>query len=69
MEPQRLVGIALVAAGAVLVGLGLNAADAPMGQLSEALTGSYPDRTVWMLAGGAAALVAGLVLAARRRRF
>lgn len=67
MEPQRLVGIALIAAGAVLVVLGLNAADAPLGQLSEALTGTYPDRTVWMLAGGAVALVVGLVLAAGRR--
>ena len=67
MAPQRLVGIALVAAGAVLVGLGLNAADAPLGQLSEALTGSYPDRTVWQLAGGAAALCVGFVLTARRR--
>ena len=65
MSPQRLVGIALVAAGAVLLGLGLNAADAPLGQLSETLTGSYPDRTVWQLAGGAAAVCVGLVLAAR----
>lgn len=36
-----------------------------MGQLSETLTGSYPDRTVWQLAGGAAAICVGLVLAAR----
>lgn len=67
MNPQRLVGIALVAAGAVLFVLGLNAADAPLGQLSEALTGSYPDRTVWQLAGGAAALCVGLVLTVGRR--
>lgn len=67
MTPQQLVGIALVAAGAVLVGLGLNAADAPLGQLSEALTGSYPDRTVWQLAGGAGALCVGLVLTVGRR--
>ena len=67
MDPQRLVGIALVAVGAVLVGLGLNATDAPLGQLSEALTGSYPDRTVWQLAGGAATLCVGFVLTAGRR--
>jgi len=67
MYPQRLVGLALVAAGAVLVVLGLNATDAPVAQLSEALTGSYPDRTIWQLAGGAAALLVGLVLAAGRR--
>ena len=67
MYPQRLVGLALVAAGTVLVVLGLNATDAPVAQLSEALTGSYPDRTIWQLAGGAAALLVGLVLAAGRR--
>lgn len=65
MHSQRLVGIALVAAGAVLVGLGLNAADAPLGQVSEALTGSYPDRTIWQLAGGAAVLCVGIALTLR----
>lgn len=67
MYPQRLVGLALVAAGAVLVGLGLNATDAPMAQLTEAVTGSYPDRTIWLLVGGAAALCVGLVLTVGRR--
>ncbi|MEQ8394419.1 DUF3185 family protein [Thalassobaculum sp.] len=67
MNPQQLVGIALVAAGAVLVGFGLNATEAPLGQISEALTGSYPDRTIWQLAGGAAALCVGVVLTARSR--
>ncbi|EDP63557.1 hypothetical protein BAL199_07488 [alpha proteobacterium BAL199] len=67
MNPQLLVGIALVAAGAVLVGFGLNATEAPLGQLSEALTGSYPDRTIWQLAGGAAALCVGILLTARSR--
>ena len=67
MNPQQLVGIALVAAGAVLVGFGLNATEAPLGQLSEALTGSYPDRTIWQLAGGAAALCVGILLTARSR--
>ena len=67
MNPQLLVGIALVAAGAVLVGFGLNATEAPLGQLCEALTGSYPDRTIWQLAGGAAALCVGILLTARSR--
>lgn len=66
MVSQRMIGIALIAAGVVLLVLGLNATDAPLGRLSEALTGSYPDRTIWQLAGGAAALCVGVVLAARR---
>ena len=65
MSSQRLVGGALAVAGAVLLWLGLNAAEAPLGQLSETLTGTYPDRTIWQIAGGAAALCVGLVLAAR----
>lgn len=67
MNPQQIIGLALLAAGAVLLVLGLNATDAPLAQLSEALTGSYPDRAIWQLAGGAAALLVGLVLTAGRR--
>lgn len=67
MSPQRLVGLGLVAAGAVLFGLGLNATDAPLAQISEALTGSYPDRAIWQLVGGATAVCVGLVLTAGRR--
>lgn len=67
MNPQQLVGIVLVVAGAVLVGFGVNAMNAPLGQISETLTGSYPDRTIWQLAGGAAAVCVGLVLATRSR--
>ena len=38
-----------------------------MAQLTEAVTGSYPDRTIWLLVGGAAALCVGLVLTVGRR--
>ena len=67
MHPQQIVGIALVAAGAVFLGLGLNATDAPLAQLSEALTGRFPDHAIWQLAGGAAALCVGFVLTMGRR--
>ncbi len=63
MQPARLIGFVLLAVGVVLLGFGLNAADAPADQISEALTGQYTDRTMWYLIGGSAAAVAGGLLA------
>lgn len=59
MSPVRLIGIGVAVAGAVLLAFGLNAADAPANELAEAVTGQYTDRTMWQIAGGAAALVGG----------
>ena len=42
---------------------GLNAADAPAEQITEALTGRQSERTEWSVIGGAAMLVAGAVMA------
>lgn len=67
MSPQQVFGIAFVVVGAVLLVLGFNATQAPLGAVSEALTGTYPDRTIWLLAGGGAALVVGLLLTLGRR--
>lgn len=63
MQPARLIGFVLLAVGAILLGFGFNAADAPTDQISEALTGQYTDRTMWYLIGGGAAVVAGGLLA------
>lgn len=63
MTTGRLLGIALLTLGAVLLVLGANATDAPLERLSEAVTGRYSERTTWFLIGGAAAGAAGLALA------
>ena len=63
MQPARIVGIIAIVIGVILLGFGINATDAPVDQISETLTGKYPDRTIWYLVGGGAAIVTGGLLA------
>jgi hypothetical protein len=63
MPVSRIVGIALAVAGVVFLIIGLNATDAPVEQLSEAVTGKYTENTMWYIAGGLAAIVGGGFLA------
>jgi hypothetical protein len=62
MPMGRVLGVVALIAGAILLYFGLNASDAPMEQLNETFTGSYSDRTMWYLVGGAATACGGLVL-------
>jgi hypothetical protein len=62
MSTNKIIGLVLLILGAVLVFFGLNAADAPLEEASEALTGRYSDETMYYLIGGAVAAVVGIVL-------
>jgi hypothetical protein len=62
MSTNKIIGLVLLILGAVLVFFGLNAADAPLEEASEALTGRYSDETMYYLIGGAVAAVLGIVL-------
>ena len=64
----RVIGLAVLAAGLVLLGFAWNAADAPVEQVSETLTGSYTDQTMWYWVVGAAAAIGGGALAMFGRR-
>jgi hypothetical protein len=68
MTPRRAMGIAIAAAGGVFLAVGLNAADAPVEQVSEALTGSYTNHTLWVIAGGLGAMIAGICMALAPKR-
>jgi hypothetical protein len=59
MNPVRLLGIALAVVGLVFLIAGINATDAPLEHVSEALTGRYTHQTLLYIAGGVAALVVG----------
>lgn len=67
MPVSKMVGIALAVAGVVFLIIGLNATDAPMEQVSEAVTGKYTQNTMWYIAGGLAAIVGGGFLAVSGR--
>jgi Protein of unknown function (DUF3185) len=57
---MRIAALALLAGGIVLVVFGVNGVNAPSSDVSRFFTGAPTDRATWMLAGGAAMVVAGL---------
>jgi hypothetical protein len=63
MNARRAIGIALLVGGVLLLFFGMNAADSFASDMSEMMTGSPTDRSVWMLVLGAIAAVAGGILA------
>jgi hypothetical protein len=60
-------GIVLIILGIVLLAFGFNAADAPLEEMGEALTGRYSDETMAYLIGGVVSFIAGLFMIMRRR--
>lgn len=67
MNKMKIIGIALLVLGAILLYFGYNAATAPMEEIGEALTGRYSDETmVYLIAGGISAVL-GLVMLIRGR--
>jgi hypothetical protein len=53
------VSIALVVVGLILLVMGFNATEAFASEVSEFFTGSPTDKAIWLILGGAAALVLG----------
>ncbi|MCB1583419.1 MAG: DUF3185 family protein [Marinicella sp.] len=66
MSTNRILGVALLILGVVLVLFGLNATEAPAEEITEAFTGRYSDRTMWYLVGGAVSAVVGLALTLKK---
>jgi hypothetical protein len=63
MAFTRLIGIAFATAGTVLLIAGLGVMDAPFDEMAHLLATTQTPQTVWFLATGTAALVAGAALA------
>jgi hypothetical protein len=58
---NRGIAIALLVGGIVLAIFGISAADSFSSDMSRFFTGHPTDKAMWMLIGGAAAAVVGLV--------
>lgn len=64
MGVGRIVGIALLALGIMLLIFGFTATDSLVERASKTVTGEYTDRTMFYIIGGAVAAVVGLGLTA-----
>ena len=58
---NKIVSVALLVGGVVLIVLGLQAMDSIGSDVSRFFTGSPTDKSVWMLIGGIVAAGAGLM--------
>ena len=65
---NKAIGIALVAAGIILIIFGINASDSVGSSFSRFFTGAPTNKAVWLLLGGTVSLVAGGVIALRPAR-
>lgn len=59
---NRIVAILLIVVGGCLLVYGLQASQSFSSDVSRLFTGSPTDRAIWLIVGGAAALIAGMVL-------
>jgi len=64
----NIIGLVVLAAGAVLLYFGYQAYNAPADQVVTAITGSHTDNTVIYIVAGIAAVVGGVSLALFGRR-
>jgi uncharacterized membrane protein YidH (DUF202 family) len=58
---NKIISLALLAGGIVLMIIGINATNSFSSDVSRFFTGSPTDKAVWMLIGGIVAAVMGLV--------
>jgi LPXTG-motif cell wall-anchored protein len=68
MRMTQILGIVALVIGLVLLGFGYHASNAPLDQVSDALTGRFTDQTMWYLILGIVAAVGGVLLVAFGRR-
>lgn len=57
---NKVISLALLAGGIVLIVIGINATNSFSSDVSRFFTGSPSDKAIWMLIGGIVAAVAGL---------
>jgi LPXTG-motif cell wall-anchored protein len=68
MRMTQILGAVALVIGLVLLGFAYHASNAPMDQVSNAITGRFTNQTMWYLILGIAAAVGGVLLVAFGRR-
>lgn len=62
MTISRILGLAAVALGLLLMKFAYDATQAPVEEITNKLTGNYSDQTMWYFAAGLVAIVAGILV-------
>jgi len=65
---NKSISVALLAGGILLLFFGINAYDSTSSDISRFFTGSATDKSIWMVVGGVAMGVLGLVGLLRRSK-
>lgn len=66
MGNNKILGIALLVIGVILLFFGYNASQSLGEQMAESFTGKFSDETMWYIIAGAASVVVGAVLTLRK---
>jgi drug/metabolite transporter (DMT)-like permease len=64
MTLTRILGVTIFVVGIALLIMGYNASESPVNKISDALTGTYTDRTMWYIITGVAGVICGALIAA-----
>jgi len=59
---NKIIGIALLVIGIVLITYGFNASDSVSSEVSRAVTGTPTHKTMWLLLGGSASAIIGAAM-------
>jgi hypothetical protein len=68
MKPIQMSGVVILGVGAILLAFAYHATNAPLDQLSNALTGRFSNQTMWYFLLGAVAALGGTLLLLFGRR-
>jgi len=65
---NNIVGLAILALGIVLLIFGFNESQSFTSSVSRTFTGNPTDRSMWLIIGGAVAVIAGIAVSLMGRR-
>ncbi len=68
MTQSNIIGLVALVVGAVLLFFAWRGMNAPVDQMTEAMTGRFTGNTMWFMIAGLIGVVAGLALLMRGRR-
>ena len=63
---KKMLAMVLLAIGVVLLLVGFNASNAPVEEVSEALTGRFSDENMFYLIGGGISALLGVIMLVRK---